>query len=68
MNTEELIVPKSIDVNLDDVKQLTLVSKALSSEVRIDIIKLLYVQDCNINEIAERLDLAPSSEIGRAHV
>lgn len=57
---------KVIDMNLDDRKQLTLVSKALSSDVRIEIIKLLYVQDYNINEIAERLDLAQSS--AAAHV
>ncbi|WP_455717230.1 ArsR/SmtB family transcription factor [Anaerosporobacter sp.] len=55
----------SIDLNLDDNK-LAIVGKALSSEVRIDIIKLLYRQEYNINEIAEKLELAPSS--AAAHI
>lgn len=57
---------KSIDLDLDAGKQLAAVGKALSSEVRIDIIKLLYRQEYNINEIAERLELAPSS--AAAHI
>lgn len=56
----------SIDLNLDDEKKLTIVGKALSSEVRIDIIKLLFRQEYNINEIAEKLELAPSS--AAAHI
>lgn len=56
----------SIDLNLDDEKKLAAVGKALSSEVRIDIIKLLYGQEYNINEIAEKLGLAPSS--AAAHI
>ena len=57
---------KSIDLDLDAGKQLAAVGKALASEVRIDIIKLLYRQEYNINEIAERLELAPSS--AAAHI
>lgn len=57
---------KSIDLDLDAGNQLAAVGKALSSEVRIDIIKLLYRQEYNINEIAERLKLAPSS--AAAHI
>lgn len=56
----------SIDLNLDDERKLAIVGKALSSEVRIDIIKLLYRQEYNINEIAEKLELAPSS--AAAHI
>lgn len=57
---------RTIQLNLDDKGQLALLAKALSVEVRIDILKLLCKYDLNINEIAERLMLPPSS--AAAHV
>jgi len=53
-------------MNLDDKEQLALLSKALSAEVRIEILRLLCKQDLNINEIADRLMLPQSS--AAAHV
>lgn len=53
-------------LTLDDKKSLALYSKALSSEVRIDILKLLCKFDLNINEIAEHLGLPQSS--AAAHI
>lgn len=53
-------------MNLDDKEQLTLLAKALSAEVRIEILKLLCKYDLNINEIAEQLMLPQSS--AAAHV
>lgn len=55
-----------VQINLDDKAQLVLIAKALSAEVRIDILKLLCNYDLNINEIAERLHLPQSS--AAAHV
>lgn len=57
---------KNIQLNLDDTKQLALLAKALSSEVRLDILRLLCRYNLNINEIAEKLGLAQSS--AAAHV
>ena len=42
-------------------EELVKLGKALSSQVRIDILKLLEYQNLNVNEIAERLELPPSS-------
>ncbi len=56
----------NIHVNLDDKKRLTRLAKALSIEVRIDILKLLCNIDLNINEIAERLMIPQST--AAAHV
>ncbi len=52
---------QSIQLNLDDMKKLSVLGKALSSEVRIELLRLLYHCSLNVNEIAERLELPPSS-------
>lgn len=57
---------KIIQMDLDDKVQLALLAKALSAEIRIDILRLLCRNDLNINEIAERLELPQSS--AAAHV
>ncbi len=57
---------KTIQLDLDDKEQLVLLAKALSAEVRIEILKLLCRYDLNINEIAERLELPQSS--AAAHI
>lgn len=57
---------KSIQMNLDDKEKLSLIARALSAEVRIDILKLLCQSDLNINEIAQMLKLPQSS--AAAHV
>ncbi|WMJ88754.1 ArsR/SmtB family transcription factor [Anaerocolumna sp. MB42-C2] len=57
---------KTIQLDLDDKEQLVLLAKALSTEVRIEILKLLCKYDLNINEIAERLELPQSS--AAAHI
>lgn len=50
-----------IRMNLDDTEQLALVAKALSAEVRIEILKLLCRGNLNVNEIAERLSIPAST-------
>lgn len=50
-----------IQLNLDDTKQLATLAKALSAEVRIEILKLLNRKKMNINEISEQLKLPRSS-------
>ncbi len=57
---------KTIQMDLDDKKRLALLAKALSAEVRIEILRLLCRNELNINEIAERLGLPQSS--AAAHV
>ncbi|MDF2586228.1 MAG: transcriptional regulator [Anaerocolumna sp.] len=57
---------KTIEINLDDTNQLTLLGKALSAEVRVEILKLLCRYDLNINEIAERIKIPQSS--AAAHI
>ncbi|HHX62511.1 MAG TPA: helix-turn-helix domain-containing protein [Epulopiscium sp.] len=52
---------KEIALGLDDKEQLTIVAKALSSEVRIEIIKLLNLMSLNVNEISERLEIPAST-------
>lgn len=52
---------KYIDLSADDPEQLCKVAKALSSPIRINIIKLLYNQSCNVNEIADKLAIPCSS-------
>lgn len=52
---------QTIGLNLDDIEKLTLVGKALSSEVRIELLKLLCYCSLNVNEIAERMQIPPSS-------
>ncbi len=57
---------QTIKLNLDDVEHLASVSKALSSETRIEILRQLRHKDLNVNEIAELLDIPASSSA--AHV
>lgn len=52
---------QKIQLNLDDGKRLALLGKALSSDVRIELLRLLHHCSLNVNEIAERLELPPSS-------
>lgn len=54
---------KYIDLSADYPEELCRVAKALSSPIRISILKLLYEQSCNVNEIAEILSI-PSSSAG----
>lgn len=49
---------KSLDLNHTD---LVVIARALASEVRIDILKLLCKQSLKVNEIAERLDIPAST-------
>jgi len=55
-----------VSMNLDDTEQLAMVAKALSTEVRIEILKLLCRESLNVNEIAERLTIPAST--AAAHV
>ena len=55
-------------LTLDNKEQVILVGKALSSEVRIDILKLLKKGDRNINEIAELLQIPQSSAVSHIKV
>lgn len=57
---------QTIKMNLDDTERLALISKALSSETRIDILRQLRHKDLNVNEIAEILSIPASSSA--AHV
>ena len=52
---------KTYSFTLDDSERLAIIGKALSSEVRIRILKLLCSCRLNVNEIAERLDIPASS-------
>lgn len=52
---------KDIVLGLDDKKQLARVGKALSSEVRIDIVRLLTAMSLNVNEISEKLAIPAST-------
>ena len=57
---------QTIKMNLDDMERLAMISKALSSETRIEILRQLRRRDMNVNEIAELLDIPASSSA--AHV
>ena len=48
-------------LDFDKKKELCSLGKALSSEVRIEILKLLEQQSLNVNEIAEKLEIPASS-------
>lgn len=52
---------KEIELNLENPEELCSVAKALSSEVRIQIIKLLNFNCLNVNEISEHLGIPTSS-------
>lgn len=51
----------TIRMDLDDIKGMALIGKALSVEIRLQILKLLCRGSYNINEIAEQLNLPQSS-------
>lgn len=50
-----------VSMNLDDTEQLALIGKALSAEIRIEILKILCRENLNVNEIAERLSIPAST-------
>lgn len=50
---------KQLDLNRE--KELTLIGKALSSPIRIQILRLLEERALNVNEIAEELKIPPST-------
>ncbi len=52
---------KQLKLNLNDIDKLAKITKALGSEVRLEIIKLLNINSFNVNEIAENLKIAPST-------
>lgn len=52
---------KSISLSLDNPDKVALLGKALSSETRISILRLLCNYTLNINDIAEKLKIPPSS-------
>ena len=52
---------QNISLNLDNAERLAAIGKALSSEVRIELLKLLCHCSLNVNEIAERMQIPPSS-------
>lgn len=52
---------QALDLNLDDARQMAAVGKALSSEVRIRMLRLLCRGPGNVNELAEQLELPQSS-------
>ena len=51
----------SRQLNLEDEKELMALGKALSSEIRIRILELLQKEPICVNEIAEILEIPPSS-------
>lgn len=59
---------QNIKINLDDTKQLALISKALSSKTRIEILRQLRYKDLNVNEIAEILSIPASSSAAHVNV
>ena len=52
---------KEVELKLDQSEELCLVAKALASEVRLDIIKLLNFKSLNVNEISESLGIPAST-------
>lgn len=52
---------KEIELSLDKPDELYSIAKALASEVRIDIIKLLNSYSLNVNEISEHLNIPAST-------
>ncbi len=52
---------KLLMLDLAEVEEVCNVGKALSSPVRLEILKLLYEESLNIGEISEKLSIAPSS-------
>ena len=54
-------MPKNLEIIADNEELLCKVGKALSSQTRIQILKLLYYNSYNIKEIAQELDIPASS-------
>lgn len=52
---------KDLELSLENADELYMVTKALASEVRIQILKLLYYYSLNVNEISERLNIPQST-------
>lgn len=52
---------KTISLDLSDDKKLRSIGKALSSHKRIQLLELLRSHPLNINEIAEKMEIPPSS-------
>jgi predicted transcriptional regulator len=52
---------KNLILDMNDISNLAKITKALGSEVRLQIINLLNTNSYNINEIAEKLGLAAST-------
>lgn len=52
---------KYVELSADNADELCRVAKALASETRIAIIKLLYSYSLNVNEISEKLQIPASS-------
>ncbi len=52
---------KEIEIGLEKADELRKIAKALSTDVRIEIIKLLNANSLNINEISEKLNIPASS-------
>ena len=52
---------KNLILDMNDISGLAKITKALGSEVRLEIINLLNTKSYNINEIAEKLGLAAST-------
>jgi len=52
---------QTIGLNLDNVEKLAAIGKALSSDVRIELLKLLCHCSLNVNEIAEKMRIPASS-------
>ena len=59
---------QTIKMNLDDSQKLANISKALSSETRIEILRYLRYKDMNVNEIAELLNIPASSSASHVKV
>ena len=52
---------QTIKLNLDDKKRLSAMAKALSVEVRVEMLRQLRFQELNVNELAELLDIPAST-------
>lgn len=54
---------KILEISAENVEELASIGKALSSKMRIEILKLLYYYSLNVNEISEKLNI-PASTAG----
>lgn len=52
---------KEVHLSLDEPRMMFTITHALASEVRIDILNLLDTASLNVNEIAEKLGIPPST-------